>query len=638
MRRRNRGTSAGEETRVFIKYLTDNDHPDVIKRDDLKAIYEGEFLLHRRNSNPHYTDIKYRDVLRYLRYKNMIHELGDYYIFGKDVQGEYGNIIGSEDYRKTLEKWQEKAACTPNFCGVCGVQCPGEKDFDQHQNGTRHRIHKFHYDIYKNRDQMLTCPSGIEIESVPMVNTSLLIEKECRPKDEVFMLISIKNKSRDWHTLLLRRFLLLWDTGVFRLVQKDNTRPPRSKFHIQPGTSVEIRVQCKAPVDFGHHFVPLAFYFEWMDRNNKLIQDTADQHSEELVPRFVSVHVLGDLHEAMAPIGPYKPPEEIPDEHVEETVPGEPCPKSGKNMLGGKLSQSFVPPVLMHQVKKGLNAKNEILDLKLRRAIDCDLNITNYKSKFDTLLWTEELQMIKDIKIYDLKSHEMTLDMHRRVMILEVPGLMERRPSIMRGDRVYIFADGNRNVRYEGIVHKVELETVDLGVSKRLRDTWIKGKRYEIRFDFLKFNLWIQHRALTGLKYAETILFPSEETSLSEREDNFPLKPWFDRNVNEEQRTAVANIVKGTSRPGPYLIFGPPGTGKTVTVTEAIRQIYHNQPEARILACCPENTAADFLMKKLINPNQPGTIKKNDIFRLYAMSRPKITIPKEIMDSKQLNS
>jgi hypothetical protein len=94
---------------------------------------------------------------------------------------------------------------------------------------------------------MLTCPSGIEIESVPMVNTSLLIEKECRPKDEVFMLISIKNKSRDLHTLLLRRYLLLWDTGVFRLVQKDNTRSPRSKFHIQPGINTSCLLCCKIP-------------------------------------------------------------------------------------------------------------------------------------------------------------------------------------------------------------------------------------------------------------------------------------------------------------------------------------------------------------------------------------------------------
>lgn len=43
---------------------------------------------------------------------------------------------------------------------------------------------------------------------------------------------------------------------------------------------------------------------------------------------------------------------------------------------------------------------------------------------------------------------------------------------------------------------------------------------------------------------------------------------------NKEQEQAVKNIVTGTSRPIPYLVFGPPGTGKTVTIVEAIKQVH----------------------------------------------------------------
>ena len=43
--------------------------------------------------------------------------------------------------------------------------------------------------------------------------------------------------------------------------------------------------------------------------------------------------------------------------------------------------------------------------------------------------------------------------------------------------------------------------------------------------------------------------------------------------TNPEQKAAVQQILMGSSKPAPYLIFGPPGTGKTVTMVEAIKQV-----------------------------------------------------------------
>ncbi|KAL1870782.1 hypothetical protein VTK73DRAFT_2506 [Phialemonium thermophilum] len=116
---------------------------------------------------------------------------------------------------------------------------------------------------------------------------------------------------------------------------------------------------------------------------------------------------------------------------------------------------------------------------------------------------------------------------------------------------------------------------------------------------------------LHGNQYwIQSMLFPTEadcdvQTSLN---TGFFNLHFFDDVLNWEQRRAVDNVCSQNYGVLPYLVSGPPGTGKTKTLIEMALQLVHRGDKiSHILMCAPSEPASDTLAERLqahLNPQE----------------------------------
>ena len=109
-----------------------------------------------------------------------------------------------------------------------------------------------------------------------------------------------------------------------------------------------------------------------------------------------------------------------------------------------------------------------------------------------------------------------------------------------------------------------------------------------IIFESYNFHLWLATQVIQFISIYLYAFASAHEIKINRYKQSYNLclyktnksfdskiKDWFDETItdNDQQQTAIRNILRGSSKPYPYIIFGPPGTGKTVTVVEAMRQV-----------------------------------------------------------------
>ncbi|KAM7264405.1 hypothetical protein ACFE04_002088 [Oxalis oulophora] len=123
-------------------------------------------------------------------------------------------------------------------------------------------------------------------------------------------------------------------------------------------------------------------------------------------------------------------------------------------------------------------------------------------------------------------------------LALEVPGLAEKRPSLVHGDHVFVklaLGNGGSGTVFQGYINRVEADEVLLTFAEEFHISHMNRNLYDVQFAYSRVNM----RRLYHAVYATT-----------------------------NQRHCVEMIIDCHGAP-PFAIYGPPDTGKTSTLVDS---------------------------------------------------------------------
>uniref|UniRef100_H2V0D6 RNA helicase n=1 Tax=Takifugu rubripes TaxID=31033 RepID=H2V0D6_TAKRU len=374
--------------------------------------------------------------------------------------------------------------------------------------------------------------------------------------------------------------------------------------------------------------------------------------------RRLEVTVSSKEEDLLQPSAPYAPSETHPvsaaPSHVITVVAPRDPPSFSRRRLPDFLPSYSLPRALRDCVEAQMDV------LVVQPCLGEALSSLNMQSRFSALLWLEELHAQKELKEFSINGA--LLKKGAGSLHLDVPGLAEGRPHLSIGDRVLLKKPQRNGTLMEFISYVTEIcdESVSLRANSDFQHGYI-GEPLDVEFSYNRLTMRRCHNALELTKDFREILFPSRVTVqtpqwrekwLDESDENqtvassisidmksqgtqtkdgcLPSKPiprigqFFNPDLNPPQREAVKRILAGECRPLPYVLFGPPGTGKTITLIETILQVYHFLPNSRVLVCTPSNSAADLICLRL---HQSGFLHAASLARVNASCRQEESIP-----------
>ncbi|XP_029731593.1 putative helicase MOV-10 isoform X1 [Aedes albopictus] len=245
---------------------------------------------------------------------------------------------------------------------------------------------------------------------------------------------------------------------------------------------------------------------------------------------------------------------------------------------------------------------------------DDSLTLDRYSRQLTVLNQIEAQHLLQEYFSYTILEPVLVPEKNTRLYSVTT-NQFKKKPSLLDEDvKVVFISQGNSSMKKAyGVIESISAKTVTFHMQEFVDEKSVA----KVMFILNRTTFQLERNALQlmGSTLIRSICFP--EAVVGGPLETIASFQWIRRSVasNEEQMVAIRNIVNQTSFPAPYILFGPPGTGKTSTLVEAIGQIHKLRPTVNILVAATSNFAANELASRLLD-----VIPDESIFRFFAFS------------------